>query len=69
MNYTSNKKTKPKVLSPVTTPLSFLSENILEKSPVQKESQCVICNKSTKLYCSNCSKVYYCGEEHQRLHW
>ncbi|KAF2071201.1 hypothetical protein CYY_007487 [Polysphondylium violaceum] len=30
---------------------------------------CIVCNSSNVSVCTGCNKVYYCGTEHQNLHW
>ncbi len=41
----------------------------LEQIVVRCLKTCEICGKTTKKRCSRCKGVYYCCEEHQRMHW
>jgi hypothetical protein len=33
------------------------------------ENKCIICQKVTERYCSQCKLVYYCSKEHQLQDW
>lgn len=33
------------------------------------ETRCAVCNVLASLKCMACKAVYYCGKEHQKIHW
>ena len=38
-------------------------------APIQRASECVICNGPASSKCSKCKAVSYCGRDHQKQHW
>lgn len=36
---------------------------------LEEEKICGVCRKKSTAVCSRCKKVFYCGKEHQNLHW
>jgi len=36
---------------------------------VSDERICAVCRELSKVRCSACKNVWYCGEEHQKEHW
>lgn len=32
-------------------------------------SKCAVCGVSASLKCMACKQVYYCGKDHQKIHW
>lgn len=75
MNYRPNKNSPKKNATPLLTPTNNIYDSIdlsaYKKASIvyTQNSQCIVCNKPTKMNCSRCLRVYYCGKEHQRMHW
>ena len=49
--------------------MSFLTPMYKAKSTGKDAKQCAVCGKSSKLCCSRCKVVRYCGKVCQRQHW
>jgi len=54
-----------KIWESADAPLSYISFF----APIETSSICAICGIDSKKKCSVCGLVYYCGRDHQVLHW